>query len=310
MQNFLALTRSKSLTALLFAVASLLVALALPAFASADIPTHVRIETPTETLFNGDVTTGDRPLISEDLPGTANFCDSNEPAGPPTYETPTHASGGPTANSAVHDATELLGLTYGTSGSRYGFGIAMCRIGSYGTVDNVQSWSVKINNEGHPNGGFVSGSTALKAGDDVLWYLGGPNVTRTLALNLPATTPAGSSTSGKVTVYKNSDDSKAATVIGAKIEGGGATANVRTDGAFNITFPEEGTYLVGASAPNAARTSEMITVTPPLTPAQVASLVKKRVSACRKRYATGKKKSAKKYKRCIAIVKSKQSLGI
>lgn len=310
MQNLLARKRNKPLAALLFAASVFLIALALPSFASADIGTHVRIETPTDTLFNGDVTTGDRPLISEDLPATASFCDSNEPAGPPNYDTPTHASGGPTANSAVHDATGLLGLTYGTSGSRYGFGIAMCRIGSFGTVDNVQSWSVKINNQGHPAGGYVSGSTVLKAGDDVLWYLGGPNVTRTLALGLPAAAPAGSLVSGKVSVYKNSDDSKASTVIGAKIEGGGATANVRTDGAFSISFPEEGTYLIGATAPNAARSSEMITITAPLSSAQVSSLVKQRVSACRKKYGKGKKKSAKKYKRCIAIVKSKQSLGI
>lgn len=288
--------------------------------ANADVNVNVRIETPTETVFNGPVSTGERALISEDLsPGTINFCDSNEPAGPPDWSTPTVPSGGPTANSAVHDAAALMGMTYGTSGSRYlgSFGIAMCRIGSHGSIDNVQTWSVKINDQGHPNGGFVTGDTVLSEGDDVLWYLGGPNITRTTNVKLPATVPAQGTVSGRVSVFKNSDDSKVSTVIGAKVEGGGASANVRTDGSFNLVFPEEGTFLVSATAPNAARSSTFVTVGPPLTQAQKASLVKSRLARCRAKYrskkrasAAAKRRNLRQYRRCVKVVKSKYALGI
>lgn len=288
--------------------------------ANADINVNVRIETPTETIFNGPVATGNRALISEDLsPGTVNFCDSDEPAGPPDWSTPTVPSGGPTANSAVHDAASLMGLTYGTSGSRYfgSFGVAMCRIGSHGSIDNVQTWSVKINDQGHPNGGYVTGDTVLNEGDDVLWYLGGPNITRTTAVKLPATVPAQGSVSGRVSVFKNSDDSRVSTVIGAKIEGGGASANVRTDGSFNLVFPEQGTFLISATAPNAARSSTFVTVGPPLTAAQKASLVKSRIARCRAKYRSkkrasraAKRRNLRHYKRCVKVVKSKYELGI
>lgn len=304
--------------ALLIAVLCSISLALLASTANADINVNVRIETPTETIYNGPVTTGERALVSEDLaPGTVNFCDSNEPAGPPDWATPTVPSGGPTANAAVHDAAALMGLTYGTSGNRYGFGTAMCRIGSHGSIDNVQTWSVKINDQGQPGGNYVNGDTQLNEGDDVLWYLGGPAITRTTSVKLPASVPAQGTVAGKVSVFKNSDDSKVTTVIGAKVEGGGSTANVRTDGSFSLVFPEEGMYLVNATAPNAARSSTIVNVTPPLTPAQKASLVKSRLARCRSKYrsnkrakAAAKRRNLRSYKRCVKVVKSKFELGI
>lgn len=282
------------------------------------VDVNVRIETPGETLFNGPISTDTRNLLSEDLsPGTVNYCDSNEPVGPPDWAPVTISSGGATPNSAVHDVAENLGITYGTSGGRYGFGIAMCRIGSYGSIDNVQTWSVKINNRSQLNGNYVNGDTQLTNGDDVLWYLGGPNVTRTTSLKLPASVPAQGVISGQLTIYKNGSDAAVSTVIGAKIEGGGATANVRTDGSFSIVFPEPGTYLVGATAPNAARSSALINVTAPLTTAEKVSLVKQRLARCRAKYrskrgasSAAKKSNLRKYRRCARVVKSKYALGI
>lgn len=308
---------ARSLTAL-FALSAVVALLGMSATSAHAVDVNVRIETPDETLYNGPISTGPRNLISEDLlPGTVNYCDSDDPIGPPDWAPVTIPSGGATPNSAVHDVAENLGITYGTSGDRYGFGIAMCRIGSYGSIDNVRTWSVKINNKSQVGGNYVNGDTPLSAGDDILWYLGGPNVTRTTSLKLPASVPAQGVVSGQLTIYKNGSDTTVATVIGAKVEGGGATANVRTDGSFSITFPEPGTYLVSATAPNAARSSALINVSEPLTPAQKASLVKQRLARCRAKYRSKrgasratKRSNLRKYRRCARVVKSKYALGI
>lgn len=307
----------RSLTALV-ALATALSLLGVAASSALAVDVNVRIETPDETLYNGPISTGARNLISEDLsPGTVNYCDSDEPIGPPDWAPVTIPSGGATANSAVHDVAENIGISYGTSGGRYGFGIAMCRIGSYGSIDNVQTWSVKINNKSQVGGSYVNGDTPLSAGDDVLWYLGGPNVTRTTSLKLPGSAPAQGLVNGQLTIFKNGSDTAVGTVIGAKVAGGGATANVRTDGTFSIEFPEPGTYLVSATAPNAARSSALINVTAALTPAQKASLVKRRLARCRAKYRSkrgasrvAKKSNLRKYRRCARVVKSKFALGI
>lgn len=252
---------------------------------------HLRVETPTETLFNGSVNTGPRTVAAEDVPGSnANFCDSDGAADANATS--------PSPNTAVADS----GLSYGTSGLRYSFGTAMCRIGAYGTTA-TESWTVKINNK--MDGYSVSGDTTVVDGDKVLWYFGPWSISSSLDLVLPAKVGVGQQVTGRVDAYDNGTDLQSP-AAGAQVTGGGASATAGADGLFSISFATPGRYLVSATKADAVRASAWVEVEPaavelPPIGAQP-GVSANRFRACAARYG----KDSPLHRRCVRIVRAKQ----
>lgn len=282
-------TVSRVFTRLSFAaLCALIVTLALAATASA-VTVNLRVEGPSETLFNGPVTTGPRAVAAEDLPGAnVNFCDADG-AGD-------QSAANATGNTAIADS----GLSYGTSGTRYGFGTAMCRIGAVGTTAS-DSWTVKINNK---TGGFAnSGDTPLADGDTVLWYFGPWTIADSLDLVLPATVGVGQTLTGRVDSWDNATDVQSP-AAGAIVSGGGASATSGADGTFSLSFATAGSYLVTAVKGASVRGSARVTVTDqPAELPQIAPLKPvNRFARCGKLYG----KDSPKHRRCIKVARAKQ----
>ncbi len=100
---------------------------------------------------------------------------------------------------------------------------------------------------------------ALGSGDEILFFpdcfspcppgFVSPNV---LGMTAPAIVQKGSPIGVTVTSYANANG-KASPAAGATVSGGGASATTAADGTASLTFPNPGTFVVRATAPNSVR---------------------------------------------------------
>lgn len=271
-----------------------------PVSAATSAAVKVRIETPTETLFNGAVQAVPTVAPGEDRPGSnpADWCDAESHA---SYNV---SSATPLA--ALDAAAKAAGISYGTNGGNSAYGVALCRVGTYLTQSvgpAVDSWVVKVNNSGS-----VDWNTALKNGDEVLvYYSNYLTITSTLDLAVPAAAVAGTPVAGSVTEWDNYPE-KDNPGKGAEISGGGAVATSGDDGSFNLTFPSPGKFLVSATKPGSMRASAWVTVQPagttlPATTPVPGTVRINRFLKCNGTY----KKGSRKHRRCVRIVRAKQA---
>jgi hypothetical protein len=264
----------------------LALALATTAQASTNANVHLRVEAPTETLYNGSVNTGPRTVAGGvDTPA----CRANGQG---------HAY--PSANplTAIQDAFGVGG--YKTSGTYYSFGTLLCSVGGVsGTFNDY--WFFKINNNAHPQpAGYASGETELNDGDDVVAYfdLAAEANTHTLDLKIPPTASPGQTVTGTVNAYDNSTDEKT-TPAGVAVIGDSVSATTNSNGQFTFAIPKSGKFLLGATLAHAIRASAWISIDPATPAAKPAN----RFVACKHKY---KSKRSAKYKRCLRIVRAKQ----
>ncbi|MFY9488174.1 MAG: hypothetical protein WAP35_05705 [Solirubrobacterales bacterium] len=275
---------SSALTLLCAVVLTLVFAVGASAAVNATV--NLRIEAPDKTLFNGPVSAG---------PGTVA-------GGVDTPECRANAQGVNYSKATVLTAiqTALGAGGYRTSGTHYSFGTLICSLGGH-AVTPVDYWFVKNNNSGHPQpAGYVSGDTELENGDDVLVYfqIAAANITKTLDIKLPANAQPGQTVTGSVAAYDNDTDAKSP-AAGATVAADGAVATTDAQGEFKIALPKPGKQLVTAEAAHAIRASTNITIDP-ATPAPIVKI--NRFVRCARTY----KKSSRKHRRCVRIVRAKQ----
>lgn len=280
--------------ALLAALASLVVLAAGAQTAAADVTVNMRVETPTETVFNGAVTTGPRTgangVFRTPYPPTPTDCfhDFNMS----TFENERIDVATPSPITAAADyADNVEGVDH--IAKDFGWGILLCGLGGY-IGDNDDFWLVKINNKSNlPGGGFVTSTTPLSAGDELLWYFTNSSITHTLDVNLPAEGTTGVAVAGVVSKYSNFNDAKTA-ARGAKLEAGDGAATADINGKFRIKFDQPGQYLVSAESRGTTRGSDVITIADaPLAGQLTAEQKARRVCA---KYRRGWRKYNKRYK--------------
>ncbi|MBJ7348811.1 MAG: hypothetical protein JHC87_09610 [Thermoleophilaceae bacterium] len=276
------------LTAVIFALAA--------ASASATA-INLRVETPDQTLYNGTLNTGPRSVsISEN----SSTCALGFPAA-------TKAIAIANPITAAADFADAEGV--GHIVKDYGWGLFLCNVGSY-TGDDNNFWLVKINNRTKTAGGdYITGETELSAGDELLLYLTNSSETHSLGFNLPATAVAGEFVKSTIYKYSNNTDAKLA-AKNATVAGGNATAVSDLNGQFKLKFDEPGTYLVSATAKNATRGSDVITITEPPPLDVVAAAQKQARHVCAKYRRGGRKYNThykRLYKRCFRATVERES---
>jgi len=191
--------------------------------AQASVQAHVRVVT-GPTLADQDQVTGDVTIRSD--PGATCFGAGTGGSGN-NVNVP-----GPSALGIVKDASDSNGALRPLSVTdHFAFGLGVCGIGGY-TFDSSSSsfWYVKVNHVGLQVG---ADQYAIKAGDDVLWYLTpGYPPPNELVLSAPATVQSGQPFTVKVIGY---DDSGNATpVAGAGVTG--SQAPTGADGTTTVTL--------------------------------------------------------------------------
>lgn len=276
------------LTAVIFALAA--------ATASATA-INLRVETPDQTLYNGTLNTGPR---SVNISAGTSTCVSD-------YPPVSKAIGVANPITAAADFADAEGV--GHIVKDFGWGLFLCNVGSY-TGDDSNFWLVKINNRTKTAGGdYITGETELSAGDELLLYLTNSTETHSLGFNLPATAVAGETVKSTIYKFSNNTDAKLA-AKSATVAGGGATAVSDLNGQFKLKFDEPGTYLMSATAKNATRGSDVITITEPPAVDAVAAAQKYARHVCAKYRRGGRKYKAhykRLYKRCFRATVARES---
>jgi plastocyanin len=276
------------------AIAALTCALVAPAAAQAapgPVDVQLRVETPTETLFNGgqstSARTGARGVNLTPSPPDPNSC--THAYDPITWGYVKQDIPDVTALTVAADFADAEGLDHIVKD--FGWGHLLCGIGAL-LGDNSQFWLVKINNKTQTSGGgFITADTAVNPGDEVLWYFTNASITHTLDLDLPSQVFVGEYANGTVTKYSNNTDA-ATPARGASVSGGGASGVTDVNGKVRLKFGEPGAYLVSAAANGSTRGSDVIEVLPAPSPAATSKA--RRVCA---KYRRGWRKYNKRYKR-------------
>ncbi len=281
--------RAGALTAL--ACAAFAVSASSAPAATSPVPIQLRVETSGETLYNGPLTTSPRLGVNginlAPTPIDPNSC--THAFDPVTFGYAKKDIPVVTPTTAAADFADAEGLDHIVKD--FGWGNMVCGIGSF-LGDNNQFWLVKIGNRSQtPGGGFITGDTELKPGDELLWYFTSPSITHTLDLDLPAQVFVGEVLTGSVFKYSNTNDSMTP-ARGASVAGGGAAGVADVNGRARLRFPEPGSYLVSAAANGATRGSDVIEVLEK--PGPTAQSKARRVCA---KYRRGWRKYNKRYKR-------------
>ncbi len=263
--------------------------------ASGPVPVQLRVETPSETLFNGaqstSARTGARGVNLTPSPPDPNSC--THAYDPNTWGYVKQDIPNATALTAAADFADAEGLDHIVKD--FGWGHLLCGIGAL-LGDDDDFWLVKINNKTQTSsGGFITADTEVQPGDEVLWYFTNPSVTHTLDLKLPSQVFVGEYTSGSVTKYSNNTDA-ATPARGASVAGGGASGVTDVNGKVRLKFGEPGSYLVSAAVNGATRGSDVIEVLEPPTPDAQRTAKSKARRVCAK-YRRGWRKYNKRYKR-------------
>jgi hypothetical protein len=283
-------------TRVVLALLATTVLFACSAASASAVDVTLRIEGDGSNVFNGSVSTSAGSVKTTNDGGCAD--DATPPA----------SISKATATTAVASWAAGAGVAYNT---QYG-GTYLCRVGSliasdYNPDPSVlqKFWLMKINNHVKSSGGsYLTGSTELQPGDEVLFYWtdntaeGAP----TLAVDLPRAVQTGSTASGTVYKYNSNTDERTA-AAGATVSMNGSSVTSGADGRFSLAFPTAGYQLVTATAAGAVRGSGRVAVTDaPIVPVVKKSAKERRAEARRKCLRTYKwhRKSSPRYKKCAA----------
>lgn len=269
------MTMKKALTplqsrAVLIALAAVFILTALGASGASAITVNLRVEGATKTQFSGTVST-----TARSVPGGTDRpeCRANSTA--PSFATPTPIT-------AIADAVGDGNIA--TSGAFYGWGTLICGVNGEFPADTLGGWLVRINQQDStaPNG-YVTAADPLTEGSNVLVYLSPAYgaYSSSLELSLPTTAKPGVPVGGFVDSFNNTTDAKSP-ASGAAVSGGGASATVGADGAFSITFPSAGKFLVNASASGSVRGSQWVTVTAEAPATPILPLTQKQINQKRR----------------------------
>lgn len=212
---------------------------------------NVDIETPDEPIFYGTVSAGSTAVPAEVIGAS---CAAN------TNPVPIEGVNPITALAA---AVEAADVTWGTSGDKYSFGVMVCRIADF-AGDSSNYWLVKVNNKAKD----VTTSTALKKGDNVLWYLTDGSQTSSLELRLPSKVRYGKNATGRVYKWDNMTDGRTP-AAGARVELAGKTYKADKTGKVKIRVKAKGPQFARATLALAIPSSDSICV------------FKKRATECR-----------------------------
>lgn len=258
--------------------------------AAGPVTVNLRVETPTETLFNGAVSTaarlGDRGVNLAPSPPDPNTC--THATDPVTWGNLKQDVASATTLTAAADFADADGLDHIVKD--FGWGRMLCGLGAY-LGNNDAYWLVKVGNKSQNAGGYVTADSEVQNGDEVLWYFTNALITHTLDLNLPAQAIAGETVTGSVTKFSNYSDASTP-ARGAAVEGGGASGVADVNGRARLKFAEPGSYLVSAAAGGATRGSDVIEVLEK--PGPDAQSKARRVCA---KYRRGWRKYNKRYKK-------------
>jgi hypothetical protein len=299
------MTMKKALTplkprAVLIALAAIFILTVIGASTASAITVNLRVEGATKTQFSGAVTTTARTV-----PGGTDRpeCRANSTA--PNFATPN-------AFTAIADAVGDGNIA--TSGGYYGWGTLICGVNGEFPADTLGGWLVRINQQDStaPNG-YVTAADPLTDGSSVLVYLS-PSygaLSSSLELRLPTTAKPGVPVSGFVDSFDNSTDAKSPG-NGAAVSGGGASATAGSDGAFSITFPNAGKFLVNANASGSVRGSQWITVAADAPAVPVLPVTQKQINQKRRSVARAncaKQIPSKKGDEWVECIRTANQLG-
>lgn len=242
-----ALTPFRTCVALL-ALAAVMTVAGLGAANASAINVQLRVEGATKTLFSGSVSTAARSV-----PGSTDRPECRANTTPATFASPNTFT-------AIADAVGESNIA--SSGTYYGWGTMLCAVSGEFPADTLGGWFVRINQQDStaPNG-YVTAADPITEGSSVVAFLSPAYgaFTSSLELRLPTSAKPGVPVSGFVDSFDTGTDAKSSG-SGASVSGGGASATAGADGGFSITFPAEGKFLVNASAANAVRGSQWVTV--------------------------------------------------
>lgn len=242
-----ALTPFRTRVALL-ALAAVMTVAGLGAANASAINVQLRVEGATKTLFSGSVSTAARSV-----PGSTDRPECRANTTPATFASPNTFT-------AIADAVGESNIA--SSGTYYGWGTMLCAVSGEFPADTLGGWFVRINQQDStaPNG-YVTAADPITEGSSVVAFLSPAYgaFTSSLELRLPTSAKPGVPVSGFVDSFDTGTDAKSSG-SGASVSGGGASATAGADGGFSITFPAEGKFLVNASAANAVRGSQWVTV--------------------------------------------------
>lgn len=258
---------------------------------AAAVKVDLRIEGAATTLANTTLETGPRSLARADSNCTADGGSVSSAAATPS--------------TAAADWAQFAGSTALVQDA--GWGVFLCGLGGETGDATGGWWLVKINNKTQdPPGTYLTGSTTLNEGDDVLWYRDAAwPPAPTLDVVLPAKAGVGQAVTGRVDSF-NSETDAYSPGAGAAISGGDASATTAADGGFSVSFSTVGKHLVTASKSGAIRGSAVVEVTAdPVSPAPIQppqKVTRNRFVRCNERYGKG----SPTHRRCIRIARAKQ----
>jgi hypothetical protein len=226
-------TRSGTLAVL---VASLGVAAPATTATAAPAKVTVRVEGATKTLFEGAVTAKIHQVDGGDGTG-AHTCDGTNGGANPTP--------GPTATSAMDDATKLAHLTWDGSFDSSFQDFIVKRIGP-DTQTQKKFWGVAVDGKSLQVGGCQA---IVSSGQEVLWAydLFGKKLLR-------ASGPSKARVGKLVSVKVVDTDKGGAPVAGARI--GGKKTNAK--GIARLRFTAAGTKRLKATAPKSIRSNQLV----------------------------------------------------
>lgn len=213
---------------------TLVVAATAPAAAAAPVTVNLRVEGPTQTIFEGPITSDGHAVTT--AAGGTHACDGSL--------NPSNTTTGPTATAALDDAGRLAGFTFDGSYDSTFFDFLIDRVAGDTIDPSTHYWSLYVNSNFASSGGC---GQLVKAGDDVLWgysdfvtdkalRLSGPNATRTGQPITVAVVDGGGKPQADATV-------------------GGATTGA--DGNATLTFAQSGIYKLKAEKASSIRSNAL-----------------------------------------------------
>ena len=217
-------------------------AVAAPSAAAAPVTVDVRIEGATSTIFEGAVTTDEHTVSTAADGNTARTCNGTSVGG----------AAGPTATTALDDATKQAGLTWdGTWDTTFNDYFPYSRIGPDTIDPSTHYWSLWRNWNFAEFGGC---GQRVQQGDDIVWAYEDFNPSPLLRLTGPGSARTGESFTVHVTDGPTGIGQAGATV-------GGATTG--SDGRATLSFASTGIYRLKAERADALRSNALVVCVDP-----------------------------------------------
>jgi hypothetical protein len=224
-------------SALPAALVLLCLAVAAPAAFAVPVTVNLRVEGPSQTVFDGPVTTDGHNVTT--AAGGTHHCDGTNDNAEPVP--------GPVPTAALDDAAKLAGFTI--DGPYGNFGIDdffLERVADQQIDPNSAYWALFINHQFSDKGGCQK---RIFAGQDVLWAGIPFSVSIPLKLEGPSAVMTGQPAHVRVT-----DGSNGSLQAGASVRG----TSTGPDGRAALVFPEEGIYRLKAEKPDTIRSNSIV----------------------------------------------------